>query len=190
MNWRNLEGWKKGAIVGFVWTIMGSTIVVNTYDKFDWDGQFSFLRIILVFPFGVANLLGFAYTSVYIGAPLVGIAIGALLGFLYDLRKEHRRTGKVELKLDYWQKGAGIGVVWSLVGFGADFIETAYRHDILALPDLVEILILILYFIATLPIGIASILHLGSIYFGGLLFGFLLGAVGGRIYGKRRGGVK
>ena len=113
-----MKAWEKGAILGFIWSILGFVVEIPIK-------EIAWLEIIFFFPILVGKLLGFVNVAAFIGGPLMGIIIGAFIGFLFDLRKEKQRTGKILLRwvnLSYWQKGAIIGLIWSILGFGVHFI--------------------------------------------------------------------
>lgn len=81
-----MKAWKKGAIVGAVWGLVS----IAPYSKIDiteviWMKS---LYAIFGFPTDLAIKLGFRFYLIFIGAPLIGILIGALLGYLYDLLKK------------------------------------------------------------------------------------------------------
>ncbi len=172
-----MKAWIKGAILGFIWSILGF-IVEIPIKKIAW------LEIIFFFPILIAKLLGFVNIAAFVGGPLVGIIIGSFIGFFYDLRKEQKRTGKIELKLSYWQKGAVLGVIWSLLGFGVDFIFEYLYTDLVGLPDIIGAPLVVFYFMVVFPNILASLFRISIL---GPLAGFSLGAVVGYVYGRFRG---
>ncbi|GBE18579.1 hypothetical protein BMS3Abin16_01184 [archaeon BMS3Abin16] len=176
-----MKAWKKGAIVGAIWGILG---IVTEEFIFPLE-RLSLLGFVLGIPYIFAVLLGFGYWMVFIGGGVFGTIIGSFIGFLFDLRKEKQRTWRIELKLSYWQKGAILGVLWSLIGFGLNFIFMKFRNELIALPDIIEAPIFYFVFIFNIP-NILAVLW--RIYILGPLMGFILGALGGYIYGIIKGG--
>lgn len=168
-----MKAWKKGAIIGLIWSIL-FFFIEDLGIIPPWLGR------ILFFYVYIARFLGFYYESIFIGMPLIGIIIGAFIGFLYDLRKEKQRTGKIALKLSYWQKGAILGVMWSLIGFGLNFIIQRVPANI---PYIIAIPIVILFYLFYIPNILGEAIQFPIF---GPLVGFLLGALIGYIYGKRR----
>ena len=76
-----MRAWIKGAILGFIWSILGFKIATMSFIKPVW------FKIITGFPNFIAVKLGFGWWLVFVGGPLVGIVLGALLGFLYEWYK-------------------------------------------------------------------------------------------------------
>ena len=81
-----MKAWEKGAILGFIWSILGFVVEIPIK-------EIAWLEIIFFFPILVGKLLGFVNVAAFIGGPLMGIIIGAFIGFLFD-RSEERRVGK------------------------------------------------------------------------------------------------
>lgn len=93
-----MKAWKKGAIVGAVWGIIGIFfyIVADMLNISPNKGIesiiFSILGWIFVgIPFKIAVYLGFGFYYVFIGAVLVCILIGIFVGYLYEKYKGARK---------------------------------------------------------------------------------------------------
>ena len=90
-----MRAWIKGVIIGaflgFIWSIIGM-IVEIPYENFVW------VEYIIGFPIYIAGKLGFGFVLGFIGAPLVGIVLGALIGFLYELYRGRslNKEGKIQ----------------------------------------------------------------------------------------------
>jgi uncharacterized membrane protein len=76
--------WKKGAIIGGIWGLL-SIIPYSHVSSFESLGQ-NILLTFLGFPTYIALLTGFHFLFVFIGSPIIGIIIGAGIGYLIEKR--------------------------------------------------------------------------------------------------------
>jgi hypothetical protein len=180
---QRMKMWVKGAIIGGIWSILGFIVEIPIK-------ELAWLEIVFFFPILIAKLLGFVSYAAFLGGPLVGIVIGSFIGFLYDLRKEQKRTGKIELKFSYWQKGAIIGGMWGILATPV-YVIIGFRWWEKQTPYFVrELVPIIIYFPAKLVFILFPSTWSPSIFFQSTLnfLGWvIIGAVAGYLYGKYGG---
>ena len=168
-----MKGWQKGAVLGFMWSLLVLFIDDWKYTEFLSEERFRPLGIIIAFPFFVARKLGFYYESIFIGGPLIGIIIGSVLGYVYDSRKEDKKISEFNLKLNYQQKGALYGAIYG--GVGAIAKEASIQN----IPLIKYLWIL---FLPLLPVVFFSGESL--FFFFAPLFGYIIGVFVGKLYGR------
>ena len=94
-----MKTWMKGAILGFIWSLL---IFLNNIYKFVvFYEELSWINYLIALPLYIARELGFGFVLGFIGVPLVGIVLGALLGFLYEWYKG--RSLNIEGKIGAWR---------------------------------------------------------------------------------------
>lgn len=74
--------WKKGAIIGGIWGLL-SIIPYSHISSFESLSQ-KILLTLLGFPAFIALLTGFHFLFVFIASPIIGIIIGAGIGYLIE----------------------------------------------------------------------------------------------------------
>lgn len=79
-----MEVWKKGAIIGGIWGIL-SIIPYSYISAFDPLNK-KVLLILLGLPAFIAIIMNLHFLFVFIGAPIVGVIIGAGIGYLIEKR--------------------------------------------------------------------------------------------------------
>ncbi len=68
--------WKKSAFLGLIWGLM--PFIMGRFEIPLWLGR------ILAYPAFLATQLGFAFRWIYLGSPLVGVAMGILVGLAVE----------------------------------------------------------------------------------------------------------
>ncbi len=76
--------WKKGAIIGGIWGIL-SIIPYSYVSAFDPLNK-KVLLILLGLPAFIAIIMNLHFLFAFIGAPIVGVIIGAGIGYLIEKR--------------------------------------------------------------------------------------------------------
>lgn len=72
--------WMKGAIIGGIWGLL--SIIPYSYIS-AFDPLYKKILLILIgFPTFIALSMNFHFILVFIGAPMVGIVIGTIIGYL------------------------------------------------------------------------------------------------------------
>ncbi len=181
-----MKAWKKGAVIGLIWGIL----------PFILDWLLFVLKIKIPLALGIIlglpaylakYYLGFVYVAIFIGSSLVGIIIGAYVGWLFDLRKERQQTGKIEFS--YWQKGAILGLFWSLMGFIVIFYYEKILDITRGWSDLILVPMAVLFLVISFPALLGSF-FVTMQYFWGFVFGYLFGGLFGHIYSWRQDNVE
>ena len=79
-----MKSWQKGAIVGFIWATVPIVLALLELDKILEYGLLRYVGYLFFIPSYIAIMLGFHFILVFIGAPIVGTTLGAIMGHLYD----------------------------------------------------------------------------------------------------------
>ena len=79
-----MRSWKKGAVIGGIWGLL-SIIPYSYISSFDSPDK-KILLTLIGFPAFIAISAGFHFLFVFIGGPIIGIIVGAAIGYLIEKR--------------------------------------------------------------------------------------------------------
>ncbi len=81
-----MKAWKKGAIIGGIWGLLG--IVPYSYASTFDNPSSQILLTIIGLPAFIALSMNFHFLFIFIASPIIGIIIGAGMGYVFENIRE------------------------------------------------------------------------------------------------------